>query len=85
MSEKLLNAEIANRLPSIFLRYENVPDGLEGLTIKRIGAIKESGLVEGGLVIEYVRPNSEELRRLILAFDETSMWVAGDYPKVREH
>ncbi len=40
------------------------------------GAVEDRGLVQGGgLVIDYRPVNSDEVKRVVLAFTEEGMWV----------
>ncbi len=86
-TEELRTARVQRRLPHIFGRNEPLPDGIEGAHIVRIGALKNSRLVEGGgLVIDYQPAGHDSVRRVILAFDGTAMWTEAIFPEapVRE-
>jgi hypothetical protein len=64
---------------------ETLPADLEGATIVRIGAIAEARAVSGGgLVIEYRRLSDTLLRRLVIAANDTAMWVAYSEPEKSE-
>jgi hypothetical protein len=72
--KQIASAKILNRLPGRSAAAV-VPDDLLGATIVNVGTFRDRSLVEGGgLVIDY-RPTGGETQRLVLAFDETAMWV----------
>jgi len=53
-----------------------LPDDFEGAVIVRFGAVDSEEKPEGGgLVIDYRKPESSEVRRVVLAFNELGMWV----------
>ena len=72
----LRRACLVKRLPSIFGRGAAIPQELEGATIVAVGTLRDRSAVEGGgLVIDYRPLDIVETHRLVLAFDETAMWV----------
>ncbi len=79
--ERLRSAEVVAKLPHIFGRNEDIPKDLIGAKIIRFGTFADESLVEGGgLVIEYQTTIQQETQRLVLAFDETAMWLVGSFP-----
>lgn len=73
----LSTAEVIPRLPD---RHggscgDALPDQFEGATIVRFGTFAERTVEGGGLVIEYRQPDSDKVRRVVLAFNELGMWV----------
>ena len=59
--------------------FESMADA----TIVRIGTTAP-GLIEGGgLIIDYRRPGSLVVERLVLGFSELGMWVEGHLPLSR--
>lgn len=76
--EKLRTIRVLKRLPCVFGKGERLPDGLEGAEIIRIGGAYDRNLVEGGgLVIDYKPSGSTEVRRVVLAYNDGAMYVAG--------
>jgi hypothetical protein len=85
---------LLRRLPCCFESYEPeaLPEALLGATIVAVGTRKNYKLVPGGgLWIDYRPAGSDEVSRLVLAFDEVAMWVAahicrrgGDVPFPKE-
>lgn len=72
----LSTAEVIRRLPYYFHpdRGDALPDNFEGAVIVRFGTIDAERKVEGGgLVIDYRKPDSDEVRRVIFAFTELGM------------
>ena len=66
-------------LPHLFGRNEAIPLGLIGATILQVGTYEDSNLVEtGGLVIDYRPAGTSEARRVVFAFNDVAMWVAGE-------
>ena len=61
------------------------PEGGEGLframvgcRIIRIGSTDEDGIEGGGLIIDYVPPNSDRTLRAVFGFTELGMWIEWD-------
>jgi hypothetical protein len=53
-----------------------MPDGVVGSTIIALGMPNDERLVEGGgLVIDYLPPDSRFSKRLVLGFNERGMWI----------
>jgi len=74
---------LIERLPNSFdpEMGERIPKQLLGATILRFGTFpRESNLRGGGLVIDYQRPHSTSVRRIIFEFDEQEMHVHSDEP-----
>ena len=70
--------KVVDRLPARRRTTESPPwpEGLRGAAIVQIGAPEESKLIDGGgLVIDYRPPGESEVRRIVLAFSESEMWV----------
>ena len=73
---RLKRAKIIHKLPDIFRRRDNLPDGLEGSTIIAIGTLRDTNLVEGGgLVIDYRPAGCETASRVVLGLNELGMWL----------
>jgi hypothetical protein len=71
--------EVVQLLPDYFdyTRGDPVPDDLVGSVIVNIGTIPVNGAVEGGgLVVDYRPHGSQEIRRIVLAFNDCGMWVS---------
>jgi hypothetical protein len=82
--EKLRDARIVKKLPDIFGRRQPIPKDLVGATILRFGTYQDGSLVEGGgLVIDFQPAGADETHRLVLAFNDTAMWVAAEFPVER--
>lgn len=62
-------------LPGVFGRHEDYPSDLDGSRIIRFGTFADSDVEGGGLVIDYVPPDSNQIKRVILAFNDNGMWV----------
>jgi hypothetical protein len=74
----LSTVEVVPRLPAWFgvNRGHELPEDLTGAVIVRIGAVSVEQAVEGGgLVIDYRPSASEEIKRVVFAFNELGMWV----------
>lgn len=75
---ELRRARVLNRLPSRFPGYpiERLPKDLRGATVVSVGTLSDQKLVEGGgLVIDYSPAGTDQVYRLVLAFNELAMWV----------
>lgn len=72
----LSTTEVIGRLPDRRgAEYGDVlPDEFEGAVIVRFGTFAERKVEGGGLVIEYRKPDSDEVRRVVLGFNELGMW-----------
>ena len=75
-TDYLSTAEVISRLPD---RHgaesgDALPDEFEGAVIVRFGTFAERRVEGGGLVIEYRKPNSNQVRRVVLGFNELGMW-----------
>jgi hypothetical protein len=78
--ETLRAADVVGQLPDINGRGDKLPHGLEGATIIRIGTLRDWSAVEGGgLIIDYRPSGSEELRRVVLGFNELGMWEVASF------
>jgi hypothetical protein len=67
---------VVPRFPNIFGadRGEPIPPDLVGATIVSVGTLEDPEAVEGGgLIIDYA--NLGEVKRLVLALNETGAWV----------
>lgn len=75
---ELSTAEVIPRLPAYFQPNQQsiLPDDFEGAVIVRLGTIDAGQKVEGGgLVIDYRKPDSNQVRRVVFAFNELGMWL----------
>ena len=60
-------------------RGDPIPNDLIGAKIVAIGCLASPDAVEGGgLAIDYRKPGSEKVNRIVFGFNELGMWVA--YP-----
>lgn len=81
----LKEARLIRKLPDIFGRNASVPRELIGATIVQIGTPSDCRLVEGGgLVIDYRPRASDSVRRIIIASNDTAMWVEANFLVTRE-
>jgi hypothetical protein len=79
MGVDLAKVEVVPVLPDCLDtgRGEELPDDFEGAVIVRFGTIPEPRALEGGgLVIDYRKADSDEVRRVVFAFNDEGMWVA---------
>ena len=72
------NAKILNRFndgPSS--DKDEVPEDLYNSKIINIGKISlpDDKRVEGGLCIDYIPQNSDEIKRLLLGYNDLGMWI----------
>lgn len=51
---------------------DDLPDDFESAVIVRLGAVEAE---EGGLVIDYRKPDSDEVRRVVFGFADEAMYV----------
>jgi hypothetical protein len=59
-------------------RGDPIPETLLGATVVNIGTLYGAGTEGGGLVIDYRKPKSDKVDRLIFGFTELGMWVESD-------
>jgi len=45
-----------------------------GATIVRIGSTEEDGIEGGGLIIDYRPADSNAIKRVVFAFNESGLW-----------
>ncbi len=63
-------------------RGDLIPNDLMGAKIIAIGCLASPDAVEGGgLAIDYRKPGSQKLHRIVFEFNELGMWVAYPRPK----
>jgi hypothetical protein len=82
MSAPLAKVAVISRLPHWRCQEEgaDLPRDIVGSRIIGFGAAPvEAGIEGGGLIIDYVPDGSDDVRRIVLAFNELGMWVA--HPK----
>ena len=48
---------------------------LRGATILRIGSTDQEGIEGGGLLIDYVPANGQQMRRVVFGFNDLGMWT----------
>ena len=51
---------------------------LAGATILRMGGTTEDIFEGGGLILDYRPLNSEQVHRIVFAFNENAMWCEGE-------
>lgn len=75
-------AKLARQFASVLASQpgDAIPMSLIGATIIDFGTLPQSDSDGGGLVIDYRTPESSQVMRLELAFNELGMWVDKHFP-----
>lgn len=81
--------EQASKLPSLIRRFWStferddydmaIPDDIVGATITDFGTFSQRNGADGRLVIEYRPENSSDIKRAVIGFTDTDMWLDSEH------